>query len=130
MRGYIEGLLQVRVVNLVPQALLLAHDDSLLYPVRAAIIQAVGALRKGGGNQAGIANGDGNLTQLTAGRYLKNGHLVVRLNRLDPAGIGVAGLDLVPGGVIGVALVAFDLAFNGDDLVAAEEAKFFGVEGG
>jgi hypothetical protein len=56
--------------------------------------------------------------------------LITGLHGLDPAGIGIAVIDLVPGGIEWIALLTvFDDRLDLDDFVCAEVEDLLGTEG-
>jgi hypothetical protein len=96
--------------------------------VCASIIEPVAAFGIQGGIQPRVADRHRYLAELPGRRNIEDRFLVAGLHRLHPARIRVAFLDLVPGLVIRVAIIALGLTRDGRDLIASKEAQFFRVE--
>ncbi len=128
--GNIEGLLQVAVIDLIPDAFLIAVHVYAGDPVCGRKIDSV----SGPGPERGRKPCDGiryrDLSELPAGRDLEGGLLVVVLDGLHPAGIGVAfAVQLVPLVINGIADIPVDHGCDGNDLITAIDVQLPGVEG-
>src|SRR5215207_8941239 len=99
MRRDIKGFLEIKIIDLIPDAFFIAGDDDILHPMSRAIIDAIAAICVYIRVFLCIAEWDRDLSHLSILRDVENWLLIIGFNGLDPAGVGVPVVDPVPGAV-------------------------------
>src|SRR3990170_8309325 len=120
----------MKIVNLVPDAFFSARDDISLHPVCRAIKQAVAALRIHIRFLLCIAQWNDDFSNLSFFGDAEYRLLVMRFDRLHPAGICKTFIvDLIPHAIERIPLFAV-LIYGSDihDFIAAEVMYFVGGE--
>src|SRR5574342_109275 len=109
----IEVFLEMKIVDLIPDAFFSARDNKSFYPVCRAIIQAIATFSIHIRFLLCIAEWNGDLSELTFFRDVENRLLIICFNRLNPAGVSVPIVDLIPCAVERISLLTVFL-YTGD----------------
>lgn len=126
-RSQVEVLVQVIVHDLVPDASVRRIRFDGCYPVRRAVVDAVGAVRINVVGAARIRKRDGDLAEgLLALQFCDDG-LQTRLNGDDLSRVDVALREPVPDAVVGA--FARQLGLDLQHLILADQFDLLGLEG-
>src|SRR5687768_454134 len=130
MRSDIIFSLEMKIINLIPDALFIALHDDLFHPMRAAVVDAIAALCIDKRILLGIAERNSDLSNLSPFRQMEDRLLIIRFHRLDPTGVRIPIIYLIPRAVVRVSLLTI-LLYIGNlyYLIRAEMMDLIGVEG-
>src|SRR6266498_33399 len=131
MRGNIERFLEIKIIDLIPDTFFILGDVDSLYPVRCAIEDTVAIIRIHVWIFLRDAKRDRNLTYLSFFGDLKFWLLIIYFDRLDPPGISIAIIDLIPYAVIWVSwLSIFIDGRNVKNFICPKETNLIRVKSG
>src|SRR6476469_8599594 len=103
MGGNITAFLEIKIVDLIPDAFFIALDNDPFHPMRTAIEDAITAFSIDERILLCIRERNGDLSHLSFFRDVEGWLLILDLHGLDPPGVDIAIIDLVPGAIKRVA---------------------------
>src|SRR5215208_6661889 len=126
VRCHVKGLLQIKIVDLIPDAFLIACDNDLFDPMGCAVIGTVAVICIHKRSLLSIADRNADLSQLSFFGDIENRLLIVGFHRLNATGEHISALHLVPQAVVWVSIGCLPILYEREDvyhLVRSEKMK-------